>query len=92
MQSREPEQAEQPAEQPEHPEPVTLNGYHVVASHRLEGMGPSRVVLVDRGATSEERYVIAFHGDGEDGWWQGTYLRDFFAAVDNYRKRCGLDR
>lgn len=77
----------------------TIHGYEIIVqavSPGGNGTRPGRVILVDRGAGSQQRYVTAWQGrdlmgpgtgwDGEWGW--GHYFDDKALAEADFHMRC----
>lgn len=67
-----------------------INNYPVIASADLPDRpglkAGCRVVLVDRGADSRERYVVLTATRGESGWHQGYY----YSALSDARAKFDL--
>ena len=68
----------------------TINGYPVIASwstfagsHRRAG----RLVVVDRLAEFEERYVVAWHGNLDVNWTAPDYCLDLEEAARVFVQR-----
>lgn len=70
--------------------PKSLNGYPVV-DIAPRGSRPNRwVVLVDRGAGSYQRWVVATWGpDCGDEWYLGAYLDDLEEASQVFKHKAG---
>ena len=65
----------------------TIHGYPIVGVFELplsEGTRPSRVILVDRGPESPERWVVSFHSERDANWGQGHYLAEFGEAMASF--------
>jgi hypothetical protein len=55
--------------------PDTINGFPILATFVATEHGfnrAGRIILVDGGAGYEERYVVAWQGEG-DGWWNDSW-------------------
>jgi len=56
----------------------TINGYPIIATFPTDAGGATlagRVIIVDRGVTHEERYVVAWQGVAPVGYkphWEGS--------------------
>lgn len=72
----------------------TINGYPIIASHdtpKAPMTRAGRVIMVDRGADSYERYVTAWQGrDGgvwDSSWCHGHYFESRFYANRDFNSR-----
>ena len=68
-----------------------VNGHRVVATFTTgAGLGQraGRLILVDRGDSSDLRGVSSWQGQGDDGWDQGHYFSDFAEARDHFLSAC----
>ena len=65
----------------------TLKGYPIIATFPTQARGcdrGGRIIILDRGETHEERYVVAWQGMIGSGmashWEQSIYCRDLATA------------
>jgi len=65
--------------------PDMVNGYPVITSEALPeraGCQQSRVIIVDRGESTFQRYVSAQQNIGDTEWYWGHYTDSLSTAID----------
>jgi len=68
----------------------SINGFPVIATFPAKARGsdrPGSHIIVDRGPEYEERYVVAWQGDGLDWWGVSCYYYSLAEARDEFIKR-----
>ena len=63
--------------------PDTINGFPIIGIWVTPQRGcqpAGRIIVVDRGPEYEERYVVAWQGDGQTAWLESTYCIDIAEA------------
>lgn len=76
---------------------MKVNGYPIIASIALpfrEGCKPDQYVIVaDRGFNPlmPDRYVVSVITLGEEGWSNGSYVKDYETAIERlYTRAAGM--
>lgn len=70
----------------------TINGYPIIketATPAAPMTRAGRVILVDRGEDTFQRWVTAWVGNGDTSWCHGHYIDSRAEAEADYMMRCG---
>lgn len=68
----------------------TINGFPIIATWATSSRGGElggRIIIVDRGAAHEERYVVAWLAEGARSWILSAYCLDLAEASRVFAKR-----
>ena len=65
----------------------TVHGFPVIARRDAGTYPGEEIILVDRGETDYDRYVIARWSKGDNFWYQGDYTSNFSKAVEIFQGR-----
>ena len=65
---------------------TTLHGFPIIARRNAgSGFADEQVILVDRGETDYDRYVVAHYTVGQAFWYGGNYTSSFDKAVEIFQ-------